>query len=96
MFPSSVTLCGTYGSILIENGSCQAGMDILKPCTGAANSQMDRGISCCFMARAHHRLGNAEEARYWLQQAEDIGGCAEVFAKVAGEIAGKQALGVAA
>lgn len=90
MFPASRTLCGTYGSILIESGSYQAGMDILKPCTGAANSQMDRGIACCFMAKAHHRLGNTEEARSWLRQAGYVGGCEDVFAKIAGEIEGKK------
>jgi hypothetical protein len=45
------------------------------------------------MAKAHHRLGNTEEARSWLRQAEDIGGCQDVFAKTAGEIEGKKAPG---
>ena len=88
MFPTSRTVCGTYGALLVENGKYEAGIDVLKVCTGAAGSQMDRGISSCFTAKAHHKLGNDEETRQWLLKAKEIGGCEEVYARIAPEIEG--------
>lgn len=66
LFPNARTLHGTYGGALVESGSYAEGIKILTPLTAKENTPIDRSISACYLAKAHHHLGNAAEADAFL------------------------------
>jgi hypothetical protein len=80
----------TRGGILIELGKYEAGKQILVPLTETGNHPIDIAISCYYLAKADHNLGNKEQALVWLKQAEMIGkkipGLSEMFGSIKQEL----------
>jgi len=66
IFPNSRTLHGTYGGVLVEAGAYAESVEMLTPLTADDNRPIDRSISACYLAKAHHHLGNAAEADAFL------------------------------
>lgn len=86
-FPGCKTIRGTLGSILVEKGECAEGMALLMPLTSEDNSQVDRTLASCYLAKAFHRLGNAAAAARWLEAARSSGGFPAVVSRIEGELA---------
>jgi hypothetical protein len=62
--PDSATLRGSRGAVLVELGRYQEGKTLLLPLVGAQSSEsFDTFMSCVFLARAEHALGDATAAR---------------------------------
>ncbi len=61
--PSSATLQGTRGSLLMELGRWEEGAEILHRVRAASASPIDQGISALYLALAAREQGRQEEAR---------------------------------
>jgi tetratricopeptide (TPR) repeat protein len=82
--PSSRTLIGTLGSVLVESGDIEAGMALLSSLTTAEPN--DRAIAACYLAKGHHQLGNQDEARQVLERARKLRPPPALFNRIAREI----------
>ena len=69
----SKTLQGTRGAVLIEMGQYEEGKQMLLPLTKPGNDPIDIILGSYYLTKADHRLGNNEQARTWLRQAEMVG-----------------------
>jgi hypothetical protein len=67
LFPHLPTLRGTYGGALVESGAYIEATEMLTPLTAEGNTPIDRSISACYLAKAHHHLGNITEAEAFLK-----------------------------
>jgi serine/threonine protein kinase/tetratricopeptide (TPR) repeat protein len=67
--------CGTYGACLYRAGRYE---DAVRELNRSEESRKQAGpriagaYYCCFLAMAHQRLGNVEEARRWAKEAYDL------------------------
>lgn len=86
----SKAIQGTRGAILVELGRHEEGKQILLPLTKPGNDPIDIAICSYYLAKADHCLGNSEQARRWLKQAEQVikkvPGLPEMFASIKQEL----------
>jgi hypothetical protein len=86
----SKTIQGTRGAILVELGKYEEGKQLLLPLTKPENDLIDIVISCYYLAKADHRLGNNEQSWGWLKLAEKVSkkdpGLSEIFAGIKQEL----------
>ena len=71
--PSAKPLHGTYGSLLIETGQFEQGIQILQPLAKEGNEALNQAISAYYLAKAYNALGDQDHAQYWLQKGKDSG-----------------------
>lgn len=67
------TIQGTRGAILIELGRYSEGKEMLLPLTAVDNDAIDIAVSCCYIAKADHFLGNDNSVKDWLKKAAKTG-----------------------
>ncbi len=84
--PSARTLLGTHGSVLVESGEIEAGIALLSTLTTVDDDPNDRAIATCYLAKAHHKLGNPEKARRLLEEARKLRPPAALLNRIASEI----------
>jgi hypothetical protein len=70
--PNEWTVKGTRGSILVEKGDVQAGMDMLLQVLESDPSEFDQAIAASFLALAEWKRHNQEAAQTWLRRATEI------------------------
>lgn len=86
LLPKSPTLRGTYGGALIENGEYALGVETLTPLTSEENQPIDRSISACYVAKAHHHLGNAAESEAFLALGKSLNASCGVCERIEKEL----------
>lgn len=84
--PSARTLLGTHGSVLVESGEIEAGIALLSSLTTVDDDPNDRAIATCYLAKAHHKLGNPEKSRRLLEEARNLRPPVALLDRIAGEI----------
>ena len=72
--PTSWTLKGTKGGILIERGQGEEGARLLRELMKDDPSPFDRAISACFLGLAEAKQNRHQEAQKWLTVAKEIDG----------------------
>jgi hypothetical protein len=92
LFPKSPTLRGTYGGALVANGEYALGVEMLTPLTSQENQPIDRSISACYLAKAHHHLGNAAEAKTLLELGKSLNASCGVCERIEKELKGLEDL----
>ena len=60
---------GTWGSVLVETGSVEQGIAHLLEAQKEHDSDKDKASNLAYVAIGYHRLGDAEKASKFLQQA---------------------------
>ncbi len=74
LFPESPTLRGTYGALLVEIGDHKEANKLLLPLTTDENTQIDKTISRCMLAKLNYEDGNYQAGAEWLTKAQESGG----------------------
>lgn len=88
--PDMITLKGTKGSLLIENGDVAAGMDLLKEVREISESANDQAITAYYLALGYFKSGNVEKAKSALCEAKEQYPDCVVAAHVEAEISGSR------
>lgn len=70
--PTIETLRGTRGAALVERGHYAEAKALLEPLIAADPGSFDSVLSCAFLARAEHALGNSAAARRLATNAQTI------------------------
>jgi hypothetical protein len=68
--PDKITLKGTKGSLLIERGDVEQGLELVEQVLKESESENDRAICTWYLALAAHKLGRLEEAQEKLKEAK--------------------------
>jgi len=70
--PDDLTLQGTYGSLLFDQGHTQEGADILRSVYERSHSEADRGISALYLALFAKQKGNLRQAGSFAKEATTL------------------------
>jgi tetratricopeptide (TPR) repeat protein len=66
--PSSRTLQGTYGGLLIESDQIDRAIEVLRTVVDEDGEALVRAMASGYLAQAYERLGNQEQTEFWLQR----------------------------
>jgi hypothetical protein len=69
--PNEISNKGTRGGVLVEKGDLPAGIAMLEEVMNSP-SKNDRAISASFLALAHWKQGNRDEAKRWIGVSREI------------------------
>ena len=80
---------GTRGSVLIERGQYDAGLELLRAALLDNEEATSKAINACYMALAMLRQGNPAEAEQHLEQARRLDAKCPLIERVEAELAGQ-------
>jgi hypothetical protein len=86
--PETITLKGTKGSLLVEVGRLDEGIQMLEAVRNGSDVLIDKATSEYYLALAFFKKGDQQQARSYLKSAVAIDPVSRVRPRVAGEILG--------
>ncbi|MEO8353592.1 MAG: site-2 protease family protein [Chthoniobacteraceae bacterium] len=86
--PEAITLKGTKGSLMIENGEVEGGMALLREVQSFSDSPNDQAITAYYLALGRHKLGDTNNAATALQNAKARYAVCPVAERVEAKITG--------
>jgi tetratricopeptide (TPR) repeat protein len=70
--PSALTLDGTYGSLLIESGQIDQGIEVLKKVFDAASQVLVKAMVATFLSDTYRYLDDQEQAERWSKKQSEM------------------------
>jgi predicted Zn-dependent protease len=91
--PSSLTLKGTRGGVLVELGRIEEGKQLLEDCFKNSASVNDKSISACYLALAASKQGDTQRALDMLELARNVNPQCVVLLRITERVTGSRPSG---